>query len=154
VPAADVRAVVTRVTSAAVTVAGVTVGAIEHGLLVLLGVAQADEENDAIVLARKIVELRIFADSAGAMNRALADTEGAVLVVSQFTLLGDVRKGRRPSFMAAAPPEKGRALYERFVQAVRDLGPRVATGEFGASMAVASVNDGPVTILIDTTKAF
>lgn len=148
------RAVVTRVTSATVTVGGVTIGAIERGLLVLLGVAGADEENDAIVLARKIVELRIFADAAGAMNRSLAETGGAVLVVSQFTLLGDVRKGRRPSFMAAAPPERGRALYERFVHAVRDLGPRVATGEFGATMAVASVNDGPVTILIDTTKAF
>jgi len=149
-----VRAVVTRVTSAAVTVAGNTVGAIENGLLVLLGVAHADEESDAIVLARKIVELRIFADAAGAMNRSLAETGGAVLVVSQFTLLGDVRKGRRPSFMAAAPPERGRALYERFVRAVGELGPRVATGEFGASMAVASVNDGPVTILIDTAKAF
>jgi D-tyrosyl-tRNA(Tyr) deacylase len=149
-----VRAVVTRVTSAAVTVAGDTVGAIENGLLVLLGVAHADEERDAIVLARKIVELRIFADAAGAMNRSLAETGGAVLVVSQFTLLGDVRKGRRPSFMAAAPPERGRALYECFVSAVRELGPRVATGEFGASMAVASVNDGPVTILIDTAKAF
>jgi D-tyrosyl-tRNA(Tyr) deacylase len=149
-----VRAVVTRVTSAAVTVAGTTVGAIDAGLLVLLGVAQADEESDAIALARKVVELRIFADAAGAMNRSLAETGGAVLVVSQFTLLGDVRKGRRPSFMAAAPPERGRALYERFVRAVRELGPRVATGEFGASMAVASVNDGPVTILLDTAKAF
>ncbi len=148
------RAVVTRVTSAAVTVAGTTVGAIDAGLLVLLGVAQADEESDAIALARKVVELRIFADAAGAMNRSLAETGGAVLVVSQFTLLGDVRKGRRPSFMAAAPPERGRALYERFVRAVRELGPRVATGEFGASMAVASVNDGPVTILLDTAKAF
>ncbi len=143
-----------RVSSASVAVAGKTVGAIGHGLLVLVGVTHADEESDALALARKVVDLRIFADEAGAMNRALAETGGAVLVVSQFTLFGDVRKGRRPSFLAAAPPERGRALYERFVGALRDLGPGVQTGEFGASMAVASVNDGPVTILIDTAKLF
>jgi D-tyrosyl-tRNA(Tyr) deacylase len=143
-----------RVTSASVTVAGATIGAIGGGLLVLLGVAPADGEAEAVALARKIVELRIFADGEGAMNRSLLETGGAVLIVSQFTLFGDVRKGRRPSFVAAAPPAHGRALYERFVGAVRDLGPAVATGEFGADMAVASVNDGPVTILIDTTKLF
>ncbi len=148
------RAVVTRVTSASVAVDGATVGAIGPGLLVLLGVAHADAEGDAVALARKVVELRIFADEAGAMNRSLTETGGGVLVVSQFTLFGDVRKGRRPSFVAAAPPEQGRALYERFVRAVRELGREVATGEFGAGMAVASVNDGPVTILIDTTKLF
>jgi D-tyrosyl-tRNA(Tyr) deacylase len=149
-----VRAVVTRVTSAAVAVGSVTIGAIEGGLLVLLGVAHADEEKDAVALAQKVVDLRIFPDASGAMNEALAATGGSVLVVSQFTLFGDVRKGRRPSFVAAAPPDHGRALYEHFVQALRRLGPRVETGEFGATMAVSSVNDGPVTILIDTTKLF
>ncbi len=148
------RAVVTRVTSASVAVGGVTIGAIEGGLLVLLGVAHADEEKDAVALAQKVVDLRIFPDASGAMNEALAATGGSVLVVSQFTLFGDVRKGRRPSFVAAAPPDHGRALYEHFVQALRRLGPRVETGEFGATMAVSSVNDGPVTILIDTTKLF
>ncbi len=148
------RAVVTRVTSAAVAVGSVTIGAIEGGLLVLLGVAHADEEKDAVALAQKVVDLRIFPDASGAMNEALAATGGSVLVVSQFTLFGDVRKGRRPSFVAAAPPDHGRALYEHFVQALRRLGPRVETGEFGATMAVSSVNDGPVTILIDTTKLF
>jgi D-tyrosyl-tRNA(Tyr) deacylase len=149
-----VRAVVTRVTSAAVAVGGVTIGAIEGGLLVLLGVAHADEERDAVALAQKVADLRIFPDASGAMNESLAATGGSVLVVSQFTLFGDVRKGRRPSFVAAAPPDHGRALYEHFVQALRRLGPRVETGEFGATMAVSSVNDGPVTILIDTTKLF
>ena len=148
------RAVVTRVTSASVSVEGSIVGEIGAGLLVLLGVAQHDTESDADVLAKKIVELRIFRDDAGAMNRSLADAGGAMLVVSQFTLLGDARRGRRPSFVAAAPPELGRELYERFVAAVRTLGPEVSTGEFGATMAVTSVNDGPVTILIDTTKLF
>ena len=148
------RAVVTRVTSASVSVEGSIVGEIGAGLLVLLGVAQNDTESDADALAKKIVELRIFRDDAGAMNRSLADAGGAMLVVSQFTLLGDARRGRRPSFVAAAPPELGRELYERFVAAVRTLGPEVSTGEFGATMAVTSVNDGPVTILIDTTKLF
>jgi D-tyrosyl-tRNA(Tyr) deacylase len=142
------------VSSAAVTVDGATIGAIENGLLVLLGVAHADEERDAVALAQKIVDLRIFADAGGAMNVALAEAGGSVLVVSQFTLFGDVRKGRRPSFVAAARPDHGRELYERFVRALRQLGPRVETGEFGATMAVASVNDGPITILIDTTKLF
>jgi D-tyrosyl-tRNA(Tyr) deacylase len=149
-----VRAVVTRVRSASVEVEGATVGRIGAGLLVLLGVAREDTESDAETLAKKIVELRIFRDDAGAMNRALGDAAGEVLVVSQFTLLGDARHGRRPSFIDAAPPERGRALYERFVDAVRRLGPHVETGAFGATMDVASVNDGPVTILLDTTRLF
>lgn len=148
------RAVVTRVTSASVDVAGATIGAIDGGLLILLGVAHADTPVDAIALAKKIYDLRIFADDAGAMNLSLAETGGAALVVSQFTLFGDVRKGRRPSFITAAPPDVGRARYETFVDALRRLGPRVATGEFGADMRVTSTNDGPVTILIDTTKLF
>ncbi len=148
------RAVVTRVTSARVDVDGRTVGAIDAGLLVLLGVAHADGAADAEALAKKIYDLRIFADEAGAMNRSLAETGGAALVVSQFTLFGDVRKGRRPSFVAAAPSALGEERYETFVAALRRLGPRVETGVFGADMAVASVNDGPVTILIDTTKLF
>jgi D-tyrosyl-tRNA(Tyr) deacylase len=149
-----VRAVVTRVTSASVIVDDRTIGSIADGLLVLLGVAREDTPSDAESLAKKIVELRIFRDETGAMNRALAESGGAVLVVSQFTLLGDARRGRRPSVIAAAGPEQGRALYEAFVAAVRALGPRVETGAFGATMSVASVNDGPVTILIDTAKRF
>jgi D-tyrosyl-tRNA(Tyr) deacylase len=128
-----VRAVVTRVSSASVTTQGRTIGQIGAGLLILLGVAHADTDAEAT---------------------GLAENGGAALVVSQFTLLGDARRGRRPSFMAAAAPELGRALYERFVEALRGLGVRVETGEFGADMAVASVNEGPVTILIDTTKLF
>jgi D-tyrosyl-tRNA(Tyr) deacylase len=149
-----VRAVVTRVTSASVTVDGRVAGSIADGLLVLLGVAHEDTPNDAVALAKKIVDLRIFRDGAGAMNRSVTETGGAVLVVSQFTLLGDVRRGRRPSFIAAAAPEHGRALYERFVESLRASGRPVETGTFGATMEVASVNDGPVTILIDTNKAF
>lgn len=143
-----------RVSSASVSIDGTVVGEIGAGLLVLLGVALDDTDADAIALAKKIVELRIFRDRSGAMNRALAETGGSVLIVSQFTLLGDARHGRRPSFAAAAGPEQGRGLYERFVAAVGEMGPAVATGEFGATMAVSSVNDGPVTILIDTTKLF
>jgi D-aminoacyl-tRNA deacylase len=148
------RAVVTRVRSANVAIDDTLTAGIGSGLLVLLGVAREDTPADAEALAKKIVDLRIFRDDAGAMNRSLADVAGEVLIVSQFTLFGDARKGRRPSFIAAAEPERGRALYEHFVAAVRGLGPRVATGEFGATMDVASVNDGPVTILIDTTKLF
>jgi D-tyrosyl-tRNA(Tyr) deacylase len=148
------RAVVCRVSSASVAVGGATIGAIGPGLLVLLGVAPADTAADAAGLAKKILDLRIFRDDAGAMNRALHETGGAVLAISQFTLFGDVRRGRRPSFIAAAPPEHGRALYEAFTASLRALGTSVETGEFGADMAVTSVNDGPVTILIDTTKLF
>jgi len=146
------RAVVTRVSEARVEVEGRVAGAIAGGLLVLLGVAVADGTDDVRYVARKVYDLRIFRDEAGAMNRSLAETGGEILVVSQFTLLGDVRKGRRPSFIGAAPPELGRELYEAFIAELRTFGASVASGEFGATMAVSSVNDGPVTILIDSTK--
>jgi D-tyrosyl-tRNA(Tyr) deacylase len=149
-----VRAVVSRVASAHVEVDGRTVGAVGAGLLVLVGVAATDNDADARYLAQKVYELRIFRDETGAMNRSLAQAGGGVLVVSQFTLLGDARRGRRPSFIAAAPPERGGELYERFAAGLRFLGARVATGRFGARMAVHSVNDGPVTILLDSTKLF
>lgn len=148
------RAVVQRVTRASVTVAGETVGAIERGFLVLVGVGTDDGEADADALAQKIAGLRVFDDENDAMNLALADVGGAVLVVSQFTLLGDVRKGRRPSFIAAARGEQAEALYERVAAQLRAAGLPVATGSFGADMAVELVNDGPVTILIDTKRTF
>ncbi len=148
------RAVLTRVTSASVRVDQKIVGEIDSGILVLVGVAREDGEADAETLARKIVDLRIFADETGAMNRSLTETGGAALIVSQFTLLGDARKGRRPSFIAAAEPARGRELYDAFVAAMRGRIARVETGIFGATMAVASINDGPVTILLDTTRLF
>jgi D-tyrosyl-tRNA(Tyr) deacylase len=148
-----VRAVVTRVSSARVDVNGEPVGEIGVGLLVLLGVAVGDGAADAEYLAGKIVGLRIFRDEAGAMNRSLAEVGGALLAVSQFTLLGDARKGRRPSFIGAARPEVGRTLYERFAAEVRALGIGVETGVFGADMEVISTNDGPVTILLDSRSA-
>ncbi len=143
-----------RVKEARVEVAGRVVGAIDGGLLVLLGIATDDSLDDVRYLAKKIYELRIFRDEAGVMNRSLAEAGGAILVVSQFTLLGDVRKGRRPSFIDAARPEHGLALYDLFVTELRALGANVASGEFGAMMDVQSINDGPVTILIDSQKAF
>jgi len=148
------RAVVQRVTRASVTVGGTVAGAIERGFLVLVGVAVDDDERDAELLAHKIAGLRVFDDVAGAMNLALADVGGSVLVVSQFTLLGDVRKGRRPSFIAAARGEQAERLYERVAAQLRQTGVRVETGVFGADMAVELVNDGPVTILVDTKRAF
>lgn len=148
------RAVVQRVTRASVTVGGAVAGAIERGFLVLVGVAADDAENDAEALARKIAGLRVFDDANGAMNLALADAGGAVLIVSQFTLLGDVRKGRRPSFAAAARGEQAERLYERVAEHLRETGLHVETGVFGAEMAVELVNDGPVTILLDTKRAF
>lgn len=146
------RACIQRVSQASVTVDGQIVGQIGRGLLVLVGVGQGDVESDARYLADKIVELRIFEDDDGKMNRSLIDTGGAMLVVSQFTLYGDCRKGRRPSFVAAAPPEQGERLYETFVAAVATRGIRVATGRFRAHMDVALVNDGPVTLLLDSEK--
>jgi D-tyrosyl-tRNA(Tyr) deacylase len=146
------RAVVQRVTEASVTVDGEVIGAIERGLLVLLGVATDDTIDDARQLADKIAQLRIFEDDAGKMNLSLLEVHGAMLVVSQFTLLGDCRKGRRPSFIAAAPPELAERLYETFVAAVATQGVRVATGRFRANMQVALVNDGPVTLVLDTKK--
>lgn len=148
------RAVVQRVTRAQVRVDGEVVGAIEAGLLVLVGVGVDDNEDDAISLARKIVSLRIFRDDEGNMNRDVTEIEGAVLVISQFTLHGDVRKGRRPSFIAAARPELAEPLYERVVTELGRQGVTTATGRFGATMAVELVNDGPVTILLDTKRLF
>jgi D-tyrosyl-tRNA(Tyr) deacylase len=148
------RAVVQRVTRASVTVAGAVTGAIGRGFLVLAGVAVDDDERDAVALAHKIAGLRVFDDESGAMNLGLADAGGAVLLVSQFTLLGDVRKGRRPSFITAARGEGAQRLYELIAATLRAGGLHVETGVFGAEMAVELVNDGPVTILIDTKRAF
>jgi D-tyrosyl-tRNA(Tyr) deacylase len=148
------RAVVQRVSRASVTVGDALIGAIERGLLVFVGVAVDDDDHDADALAQKIAGLRIFDDAAGAMNLAVADVCGAVLLVSQFTLLGDVRRGRRPSFIAAARGELAEGLYLRVAAGLRAVGLSVAEGRFGADMAVALVNDGPVTILIDSKRAF
>jgi D-aminoacyl-tRNA deacylase len=144
------RACVQRVTTASVTVAGEVVGQIDHGLVVLLGVGQQDTPADADYLARKLVGLRIFEDEQGKMNRSLEEVSGGLLVVSQFTLWGDCRKGRRPSFVEAAPPEVAERLYAYFVRVVEELGVRVATGRFRAHMHVALVNDGPVTLVLDS----
>lgn len=148
------RAVVQRVTRAKVTVAGEIAGEIGLGLLVLLGVGREDSEANADYLAEKIAGLRIFEDDAGKMNRSALDVGGAVLVVSQFTLFGDVRKGKRPSFDDAAPPQRARELYEYFVGKIRAAGLRCETGIFQEMMAVELVNEGPVTILLDSTKIF
>ena len=148
------RACVQRVSQARVTVDGEIIGEIGHGLLVLLGVGHADEIQDAAILATKSCELRVFADDEDKMNRSLIDSGGEMLAVSQFTLFGDCRKGRRPSFAAAAPPRHAEQLYEHFVKAVTAQGVSVATGKFGANMQVSLVNDGPVTLLLDSTKAF
>jgi D-tyrosyl-tRNA(Tyr) deacylase len=148
------RAVVQRVSRAKVTVAGEITGHIGQGLLVLLGIGQEDTEAGADYLADKIIGLRIFEDDAGKMNRSVAEVGGAVLAVSQFTLYGDVRKGKRPSFDDAARPEMARTLYERFVGRVRASGLRCETGRFQEMMEVELVNDGPVTILQDSEKLF
>ncbi|MDP2053787.1 MAG: D-aminoacyl-tRNA deacylase [Acidobacteriota bacterium] len=148
------RAVVQRVTSASVTVAERVIGEIGQGLLVLLGVEQGDGPTDLQYIASKVRDLRIFADEDGKMNRSVFDLQGGVLVVSQFTLSGDARNGRRPSFASAAPPQIARALYEEVVRELSASGLRVATGEFQAMMQVSLVNDGPVTILLDSRKTF
>lgn len=148
------RAVVQRVTEARVRIAEEMVGEIGAGLLVLLGVARDDSPEDADYLADKIINLRIFTDNEGRMNLSLLDTKGAMLVVSQFTLYGDARRGRRPSYIEAAEPEKANALYEYFVERARAQGVKVETGVFQAMMKVGLVNDGPVTILIDSRKSF
>ncbi len=144
------KAVLQRVSEASVEIDGRTVGAIGRGLLVLLGVEPADGAAAADLLARKIAALRIFADEAGKMNRSVLDVGGSLLVVSQFTLLADLRKGNRPSFIAAALPEQAEPLYEHFCASLRAHGLPVATGRFGARMAVRLVNDGPVTIWLDS----
>lgn len=148
------RAVVQRVRRAAVTVEGRVAGAIGPGLVVLLGVGRMDSGHDADWLADKVAGLRIFADAAGQMNRSVAEAEGALLVVSQFTLFGDCRRGRRPSYSAAAEPEEARRLYLAVVDRLRRAGYTVETGEFGAMMDVELVNDGPVTLLIDSERTF
>jgi D-aminoacyl-tRNA deacylase len=144
------RAVVQRVSEASVRVDDALVGAIGAGLLVLLGVAQGDSADDAAYVARKIADLRIFADAAGRFNRALADVNGAALVVSQFTLLADTRHGRRPSFVGAALPEVAAPLVDEVVALLRTRGLPVETGRFGAKMAVALINDGPGTVIVDS----
>jgi D-tyrosyl-tRNA(Tyr) deacylase len=149
-----VRAVVQRVAEASCRVGGETVGAIGPGLVVLLGVGGGDTETDADYLADKVLNLRVFPDEAGQMNRSVLDVSGGLLVVSQFTLLGDVRKGRRPSYSGAAPPEEANRLYERFVARLRPSGLPLATGVFRASMDVVLVNQGPVTILLDSRRVF
>jgi len=146
------RAVVQRVSSAQVTVGEEVVGKIGAGLLVLLGVAKSDTQADADYLASKILGLRIFDDENGKMNLSLAETRGSVLAVSQFTLYGDARKGRRPSFDEAAPPQLANELYQHFVRKIREAGFTCQTGRFQAMMTVELVNDGPVTILLDSPR--
>ena len=148
------RAVVQRVSQARVRLEGEVRGEIGPGLLVLLGVARTDTEAAAVQLAEKIAGLRLFNDAQGKMNRSLQEVGGAVLAISQFTLYGDCRKGRRPSFDRAAPAEQARALYETFIAALRRQGTRVETGVFQAMMDVELVNTGPVTLLVDTDRAF
>jgi D-aminoacyl-tRNA deacylase len=145
-----VRALLQRVSRAEVRIADASVGAIGHGLVVLLGVGPSDDEATVDALARRIVELRIFDDAAGRTNLSLLDVAGELLVVSQFTLFADTRRGRRPGFTGAAPPVLAERLYMRMVDALRNLGTTVATGQFGAVMAVELVNDGPFTIWLDT----
>ena len=148
------RAVLQRVSHARVVVDGNVAGEIGPGLVVLIAIGRDDTESTAVFMADKILNLRIFNDQQGKMNHSLLDTGGAVLAVSQFTLYGDARGQRRPSFMQAAPPEKGKALYEEFLRALEKLGVRVETGVFQAHMSVELANDGPVTILLDSDKLF
>ncbi len=148
------RAVIQRVSEASVTVNHAVSGSIQRGFLVLVGVADNDEEKDALWIAEKIAGLRVFEDSDEKMNLSLADVQGAVLLVSQFTLFGDCRKGRRPCFVEAARPEKARAIYEKLAVNLRQLGLVVETGVFQAHMEVRSLNDGPVTLLLDSRKLF
>ncbi len=144
------RMVIQRVTEASVTVDGNVIGSIGKGIAVLLGVAKGDTEQDADFLANKLVNLRIFEDDAGKMNLSVQEIGGEILVVSQFTLLGDCRKGRRPGFSDAAPPDEADRLYQYFVEQVRRLGVHVATGQFQAMMLVKIYNDGPVTFVIES----
>ena len=148
------RAVIQRVREASVVVNNQTVGAVETGLMVLLGVAQGDTGKDAAYLAEKTAGLRIFEDDHGKMNRSVEDIHGSILVISQFTLLGDCRKGRRPGFTEAAPPDLADALYKEYVAALRSRGLQVETGIFQAEMQVHLVNNGPVTLLLDSRRQF
>jgi D-tyrosyl-tRNA(Tyr) deacylase len=147
------KAVVQRVSRAKVTVEGETTGEIGNGLLVLLGVGTGDVESDASYLVDKIINLRVFDDADGKMNRSVVDVDGGLLVVSQFTLYADTRKGRRPSYLGAASPEEANRLYEFFVEQARNYVTKVETGRFQAMMDVELVNDGPVTIIFDTSQA-
>ncbi|MBO8172628.1 MAG: D-tyrosyl-tRNA(Tyr) deacylase [Bacillaceae bacterium] len=144
------RVVVQRAKDAAVTVEGETVGKIDHGLVLLVGITHDDDEQDVAFVADKVANLRIFEDEAGKMNLSLLDVGGAVLSVSQFTLYGDCRKGRRPNFMNAARPEQAEPLYEAFNEKLREKGIEVQTGVFGAMMQVSLVNDGPVTLIVES----
>lgn len=148
------RAVVQRVKESKVEVDGKVIGSIGSGLLVLLGVGKEDDEKDVKYLVEKILNLRIFDDESGKMNLSLLDVKGELLVVSQFTLYGDCRRGRRPSYSESAPPENAKKLYEKFVEFSKNYGIKVETGEFGANMQVSLVNDGPVTLLLDSKKVF
>ncbi len=148
------RSCIQRVTQGSVHVDGEEVGRIEQGVVVLLGVEKGDTLKEVQWMASKVAELRIFEDDEGKMNRSLLDTGGQVLAISQFTLLGDCRKGRRPSFIAAADPESANELYEAFVSCLREQGVHVETGRFQADMQVSLVNDGPVTMLLDSNKRF
>jgi len=148
------RAVIQRVSSASVTVDSTITGEIEAGLLVLLGIHKDDTIQEIQWLSEKIINLRIFEDEQGKMNRSLIDTGGAMLVVSQFTLYGDCQKGRRPSYSSAAPPEKAKALYQQFIDTIKHKQIITASGTFQAHMNVELVNDGPVTLLLDSSKTF
>lgn len=148
------RGVVQRVKRAKVSVDESVIGQIDHGIMLLLGVEEDDEEKDLEYMCDKVVNLRIFEDEDGKMNKSVLDVEGSLLVVSQFTLLGDARKGRRPSFIQAARPEKAVPMYEKFINNMINSGLKTQSGEFGADMQVELVNDGPVTILLDSKKTF
>lgn len=145
------KVVIQRVKCASVIVDGKTVGEIANGLMVLVGVSQDDTSSDVAYLAKKSIGLRVFDDEAGVMNRSVLDVGGSILAVSQFTLYGECKKGNRPSYIAAARPEKGKALYEEYVGMLQDLGPQVETGIFQADMEVHLVNDGPVTLILEST---
>lgn len=148
------RAVVQRVKSANVKINDIVIGQIGHGILLLLGIEEEDENNDLEYMADKVPNLRIFEDEFGKMNKSLIDVGGSLLVISQFTLLGDARKGRRPSFIQAARPEKAIPLYEMFIKNMKEKNIETETGEFGGDMQVELINDGPVTILLDSKKVF
>lgn len=148
------RAVVQRVVRAGIDISGATTATIGRGLVILLGIQSRDSDTDLRWMADKIIHLRIFPDEAGKMNTSLADTGGEMLIISQFTLYGDCRKGRRPGFSAAATPEIAEPMYYKFIEEVKQRGIRVATGTFQADMAVDLINDGPVTLLLDSEKTF